>query len=131
MSKGHVPDATGPKAPWECAPSPTRSPPCEGGGDWSRSRVSRPVGLAAPHLAPLVLSFIRRCPGACRGGACWYSDKNSRKPCSAASTHGGMQRIEWPLFLLSTYKRRPPPPLYRQQHLKAKSTPHLSNTPRA
>jgi hypothetical protein len=57
--------------------------------------------------------------------------KKSCKPCSTTSTHGGMQRIEWPPFLLSTCKRRPPPPLYRQQHLKAKSTPHLSNTPRA
>ena len=34
-SKGHVPDTTGPKAPWVRAPGPVQSPPCEGDGDWS------------------------------------------------------------------------------------------------
>jgi hypothetical protein len=50
-SKGHVPDATRPKTPWEPAPSLARIPSWEGGGDWSRSTVGRPPpGVARPLL---------------------------------------------------------------------------------
>ena len=34
-SKGHIPDTTGPKAPWVHTPGLAKSPPCEGGDDWS------------------------------------------------------------------------------------------------
>ena len=62
-SKGHVPDTTGPKAPWVHDLGPAKSPPCEDGGDWSQSRGDRPMGLLDPHIALLVLSFIRRSHG--------------------------------------------------------------------
>ena len=36
-SKGHIPDTTGPKAPWAHALGLVKSPPCKGGGVWTQS----------------------------------------------------------------------------------------------
>ena len=36
MSKEHIPNTTGLKAPWVRTLGPAKIPPCEGGGDWSQ-----------------------------------------------------------------------------------------------
>ena len=118
--------------------SPTEDGPIQ--GDWWCSRTSHPyLVCSGPNFVGcLLLPLQRRLHAYFRwiGMEGWWFAQD-RKACKEAQlhsistidlmmvwtkghaeeAHGSLTwRIEWPPFLLSTYKRRPPPPHLRHQH---------------